>query len=168
MLDSGKIKNSLDDYFRSYSGTPYEQARKLLSAYASYAASAQSCAGGSPVITNTETAAGIFAAALIASIGNPAAWSQGLANAIDVFWTSPPVVFPHAFPGTVVSPPGTIAATALPMILAAMASAQAWALAGRSAEGPTSELLGTALDAATRTVVVLHPIVPTPCGLTLI
>lgn len=137
-----------------------EAADRWSAAYASYAASATSCGGVSPASLAAAQAAlkGVLTGVFAARSPTPNAAASAFASAFTAFWIAPPVVFaPHPFPGVVTVVGGTAALG--PALLSAWSSN----LATRARADAASSSIASALHAFTLTVVVTHPIVPTPC-----
>jgi hypothetical protein len=87
---------------------------------------------------------------------DPVTTASQMANAFTAFWFLPPVVFSGTPPGLVTAVGGTAAlAVALPAI---------W-LSNQLSKLTTeqsAQAIAAALDAFSRTVIVTHPVVPTP------
>jgi hypothetical protein len=79
-----------------------------------------------------------------------------MALALTSFWLLPPVVFSGTPPGLVTVVPGGV------VLPTALFASFATNLAARASNQQASQRLASDLDAFTRTVIVAHPVVPTP------
>lgn len=159
-LDVGALKTSIEDLGVHYPTSPADAARRWAAAYGGYAAHATSCAGGSPASVAAGQAAleGLLLAAFSAppSPASAPQTVQAFAGGLLAFWTI--TLFSGPVPGVAVAAVGAAALTiALPV---------AWAanLAARAPNAAAAQRQAQALDAATRLVVVTHPIPVTPCS----
>jgi uncharacterized protein (DUF486 family) len=157
-LISAGLQASLFQIFTSQRQmTPRLAAQKMAKAYDNYARTAMAAAS-TPVITGLE--AQKLEQTLYTAISNPrvgmapiiaAAWGAG----VMAYWMAPPVPFVGPQTGMVLQ-----AATVVPIITAGLTACFSNVL---STESLSAQLMSTALDAATRTVMVtLLPPPPAP------
>jgi hypothetical protein len=156
-LQSSTLKRGLLDLTHSFPRTYEEAAKRWAEAYATYAKDAQSPLGGSPAtLAAAQAALAAALAPVFATSRDPVTTSARIAAALTQFWLTPPVAFTGTPPGLVTAVLGTAAlAAALPPLGASMARSHA------SADQAMGQL-AAAFDAFTRTVIVLHPVVPAP------
>src|SRR4051812_28529854 len=102
------LRSGIADLSRPFPKDYVESAKRLADAYATYAATAQSVMGGSPVslaaakATLQASLAPVFATSRLA----PQTAAQ-LAQAFTAFWLLPPVAFVGTPPGVVTVVPGS-------------------------------------------------------------
>ncbi len=126
-------------------------------AYAAYAADARSPMTGFPLNLTAPTATLQSALAAAFSAGFDAnATAEAMDAAFTAFWLSPPVAFTGSPPGTVTAVTG--AGTLAPALLAAWQANTS----GDASTADSATQIADAIDAFTRTVIVTHPVVPTP------
>lgn len=147
-------KALLDGYYASNTPAIPISVQRLAKAYSSYASEAISCSGGSPVSLLASEAAFIAAMTpMLIPFPNPLQYVNALSTGLVVFWT--PVIFTGVVPGAV---------TNAPLIKAAAQAALIPFIALRKpTKQKSANTLATALDTASRIIIVAHPIVPTPC-----
>lgn len=135
-----------------------EAAQRWSNAYVNYANSAISPLGGSP--QGLSAVQPLLQASLAAAWANPRSpaptTAAALAAAFTVFWFLPPVVFDGAPPGAVTLVGGT--AVLQSGLIATWTSITLGKANADSAASQTASIL----DVFTRTVIVTHPVVPTP------
>lgn len=124
-------------------------------AYEAYAAAAQSPLGA---VGSLAAAKATLAAVLGPAFASqtPATVLSGIANGLTAFWLTPPVVFAGAPPGAVTVVGGT---AALPAALSAVFANN---IASKASKPAACDAIATALHTFTLTVIVTHPVVPTP------
>lgn len=157
-LDPSKLQRLLQHLAENPSRTPIEAGYAWARAYRQYCDDAISPLGGSPT---TLDAAELFLATSLAGVfsnlaGPAQVNTNQMALALTSFWLLPPVVFSGTPPGLVTVVPGSVV---LPTALFASFSTN---LAARATNQQASQRLASDLDAFTRTVIVTHPVVPTP------
>lgn len=156
-LDPNKLKQLLLQLSQSPPQTPQEAGRRWASAYAAYAADAVSPMGGSPIgLDPGEAVLGNLLGITFATSRDPNTTAQAYATGFTAFWFVPPVAFTGTPPGVVTLVGGTAALA--PALLSVWASN----LAGRLREEQAMQAIAAVLDTFTRTVIVTHPVVPTP------
>jgi hypothetical protein len=169
-LSSAALASALEDLFQGEGGFPADEAeagRRWAEAYRSYAAQAQA---GTTVpldfpLTGAEqtlsgTLAGGFATAEAAGPGGAAALAAIMDAAFVAFWLTPPVAFavpplgPPTMAGVVsAAPPGVLTGVLSALFLAGVAQ--------QASAAQQAQALAAALDAWTRTVLVVNtPVVP--------
>lgn len=158
-LVAATLIKQVADAFKAQAA-PTEVAQKIAEAYEAYARTGMAAAA-LPVLTGAEKT--VYANTIAAAIaspqtGNPALFAQALALGAMAFWTLPPVIFS--------TPPLVGAATVMPGAPAAQAAMTA-ALSNISpgnTEDVVAQAIGTALDIATKTCVVVFsaplPVLP--------
>lgn len=159
-LDSSALADALADALAAPAPDFLTSAKNWATAYAGYAAEAQSCQVVPPLPAAIEAAQETLQAALAAAFAggvDPASTATGLATAFSFFWLLPPVAFQGVTPGVVTAVGG---ATALSTALVASWTENTLARASASDAAST---MAAVLDAFTRTVVVTHA-PPTACA----
>ena len=124
--------------------------------YAAYAADAISPMGGAPAsLAAAEATLGATLGAAFAA-GSPASVISAFVNGLTAFWLAPPVVFAGTPPGAVTLVGGA------PALGPALSATFASNIAGKLSKQACSDAIAAVLDTFTRTVIVTHPVVPTP------
>lgn len=162
-LSEGKLEGYLArDYFTQGSREFVEPAKRFASAYARYAKDAQSCQGQGPVAASIAAAQLKLAAWLgvqLPTSRSPLQFVNIFATGISAFWLLPPVAFLGTTPGVVtVAVPATLQAALLGVITTATAEGKAFSLT----PAKVAKLWAKALDAWTKTVLVVHA-APSAC-----
>lgn len=147
MLNSASLYQEILAVYLSGPPSAAVSAKKLSSAYDTYAKGAQ--AGiALPIFIGTEKE--VMASTLLAAMnprsGNPTSFATAWATALTSFWTTPPVVFSDGVnTGPALAVPGS----------AALKSSLEIALANARQSAPqAAQTLATALDVATRTITI--------------
>lgn len=124
--------------------------------YADYAANALSPMGGA--VGSLAAAKATLASALGAAFAsqNPASVVAAFANGLTAFWLTPPVVFAGAPPGAVTAVGGTAA------LGPALTSVFASNIAGKLSKQACADAIAAVIHTFTLTVIVTHPVTPTP------
>jgi hypothetical protein len=151
-LNPNKLAGSIIE-FTSNPDPPAVSGPRFAAGYASYAATATSCAGASPLPASIAAAKGILGAALIQAFQtstDPASSTAQLAAAFTAFWLAPPMAFPSVAPGLVTLVPPTLQPALLAHFMKPPPSSNE--AAGRA--------MAKILDTWTKTIVVTHG--PTP------
>jgi hypothetical protein len=144
LAPASSLKSALLDMTTNFPASPAAAAQIFMDAYASFAQGALSCGGGTPIPADFAARKAAAVAALAA--GGPTT----IPTALVSFWTA--MTFsslPPAAPGAALPPTGTAALTAA---LTAITP-------GTDADGAIGQV-ASALDAFTKTVAVLHPLIP--------
>lgn len=155
-LNKATLKKDIADVFKSQPDSGAIAAQKIAMAYDTYCKNAMA-APGMPIFTGTEAKRfeAPIAAALSAMAGPPgvaAAFTAGFM----AYWMSPPVPFvggPAA--GVVSAAPGGAAITGI--LSGALANI-------KNTEDLIADIIATALDTATKTVLVTYATPPPPAG----
>lgn len=157
-LNSSSLAKELEAAFASQPESPALSAQKMAAAYDNYCKAG--IAGGiPPLFTGAEVKRleGILLGAIASPVGGgppviAAAWSAG----IQSYWLTPPVPF--------LAPPIAGVTTAMPGAGAAIAVLSAGFLNVLNTEATIAQIMATALDIATRTVLVTFATPPPPAG----
>ena len=169
-LSSASLASALEDLFAGAGGHPVsetEAGERWAKAYRSYAAKAlagttaplnASLTAAEPILAGT--LAGGFTTAKAAGAGGVAALAAVMDGAFVAFWLAPPVAFaipatgPPAMTGIVsLAPPGVLASALSALFLAGVAQ--------QASAAQQAQALAAALDAWTRTVLVINtPVTP--------
>lgn len=157
-LDPSKLQRLLQRVAEKPSRTPVEAGYAWARAYRQYCDDAASPMGGSPL--TLDAAEQLLGSSLAGAFANPAGDPSTASNFMGLsftsFWLLPPVVFSGTPPGAVTVVPGSL------VLPTALFSTFAVNLATRATNEQSAQRLAQALDSFTRTVTVLHPVVPTP------
>jgi hypothetical protein len=159
MLIRPVMKSAFRALFDSNPRSRAEVAQKWAAAYDSYASAASTSNGGTIIPAGRKSALeGVLMGALSTPIGVPAVVAAGWAAGMLAYWGGTPFT-----PGAVPNPPFTLPGVATPPVGtgALVAALTAIYLRTDSADG-FAEAHSVALDACTKTVVVLFGAVPQP------
>lgn len=144
------LTNALIGIATAFPGSYAEAGQRWAAAYgATYAANAQSLAGGSPV--GIPGAQAILASSLAGAFASGSA-AAAMAAAFIAFWGGPPMAFLGAFPGIVTAVGGTFD-------LAAAFQAN---IDSKATVGDACARIAGILDASTRLVIVTDSTTPSP------
>lgn len=156
-LNVQQLTQGLAAIFKSQPGSGSEAANKIAAEYDKYC-KAGMAAPGAPVFVGVEAMSleGPLAGALGSGNGTAAAVAAAYATGIQTYWLVPPVVFiggPAS--GLATAMPG--AGAAVPLITTALSNTQ-------NTEDSIASQIATALDTATKTVLVTFTTPPPPLG----
>lgn len=154
-LVSPLLQRAIADLFRSQLSSPEEFAQKFAKAYDDYAKGAMAIPA-SPVFTGSEKTlleSAVKPALITPFSGAPPIIAAAITAGYVSYWSAPPVNFAcPLYAGMVVAPAG--AAALLPALTAVFLNTQ-------NTEDSAAQQIASALDAATRLVMVLLiPIIP--------
>ncbi len=134
-----------------------DAATRWAAAYKTYASAATSPMGGGPApLTGAEAVLKAALLALFVPSSSGAATMAGMGAAFTTFWLSPPVVFGGGPPGAVIAVGGTAA------LASGLASTGAAVQSGKMSGAQAATLFAAVFHTFTQTVIVMHPVVPTP------
>lgn len=151
------LASGLANVFRSQPSSGAEAAQKITAEYDLYCKPAMA-APGLPIFTGAGKSAmeGLLAGALSSNMGAAAAVAAAFSAGIQAYWLSPPVTF--------VGGPATGVVTAMPGAASVIAPLTAAFLNLANTEDTIAQAIASALDAATKTVLVTYSTPPPPSG----
>jgi len=150
------LKNGIKAISESPPTSFVEAGTRWADAYAAYASAAQSPMGGAPL--GVAAAKPVLASALAAAFAGgviPATTAAAMDAAFTAFWLTPPMTF-------VGVPPGAVTAVGAGTLVAALIAAAAANLASQADADGAAASMAAAIHAHASTVIVTHPVVPTP------
>jgi len=156
-LNVATLAKGLAGVFKDQPDNGALAASKIAQEYDTYCKEAMAGAA-LPIFTTTEKTRmeGILAGALSSSNGQAAMVAQAFSAAIQSYWLMPPVQFSGGpIMGMVTVMPG--AAAVIPAITAGLSNVQ-------NMEDSIGQIIASALDAATKTVLVTFTTPPPPAG----
>jgi|SRR5665213_647468 len=157
MLDPNPLTHDIVNIMAAPGAAP-AVARAWARAYANYGSNAISPLGGSPL--SLEPSRATLETALVGIFSNPYQLPPQTASlmslAFTAFWFLPPVVTTDTPPGIVTAVAGTA------LLQTALLSTWLGKFAARASAEQAAVGIAAALDAFTRTVIILIPIIPTP------
>lgn len=153
------MKSAFRALFDSKPKNRVELAQKWAAAYDSYASQAITGNGGSVIAAGKKSALeGVLLGVLSVPIGVPAAVAAAWGAGLTAYWGGTPFT-----PGAVPNPPFTLPGVATPPVgVGALIPALTAIYLKRDSEDGFAESQATALDACTKTVLVLFGAVPQP------
>jgi len=156
-LNVQQLTQGLAAIFKGQPKSGAEAANKIAAEYDKYC-KAGMAAPGLPVFVGTEAMSleGPLAGALGSGNGTAASVAAAYGVGIQAYWLAPPVVF--------VGGPASGLATAMPGVGAAVSLITVALSNVQNTEDSAASQIATALDAATKTVLVTYTVPPPPLG----
>jgi hypothetical protein len=152
------MQQGLLDLMKTPPRTPLETGQRWAQAYTTYCSGAISPMGGTPLTLDVSrvTLATSLATVFATPYSPVPTTAAGIAAAFTVFWFAPPVTFSGGPPGVVTAVAGTA------LLQQGLISCWLSNFASRASKDQAAQAIAAVIDVFTRTVIVTHPLVPTP------